>query len=68
MFSLLHNGLFLSFYLLVPLTPTGFNIRRDYFTVMDNTVMFEWDSPGGSGPEAIVDNYTITVNPTPVYL
>ncbi len=28
--------------------------------------MFEWDSPGGSGPEAIVDNYTITVNPTPV--
>ena len=28
--------------------------------------MFEWDSPGGSGPEAIVDNYTITVNPMPV--
>ncbi len=33
---------------------------------MDNTVMFEWDSPGGSGSEAIVDNYTITVNPMPV--
>ena len=28
--------------------------------------MFEWDSPAGSGPEAIVDNYTITVNPMPV--
>ena len=28
--------------------------------------MFEWDSPGGSGPEAIVDNYIITVNPMPV--
>ena len=51
---------------LVPLTPTGFNITRDYFTVMDNTVIFEWDSPAGSGPEAIVDNYTITVNPMPV--
>ncbi len=54
-----------TFYL-VPLTPTGFNIARDFFTVMDNTVMFEWDSPGESGPEAIVDNYTITVNPMPV--
>ncbi len=53
-------------YLPVPLTPTGFSITRDYFTVMDNTVMFGWDSPGGSGPEAIVDNYTITVNPTSV--
>ncbi len=34
---------------------------------MNITVMFEWDSPGGSGPEAIVDNYTITVNPMPVF-
>ncbi len=51
---------------IVPLTPTGFNITEDYFTVMDNTVMLEWDSPGGSGPEAIVDNYTITVNPMSV--
>ncbi len=51
---------------LVPLMPTGFNITGDNFIVMDNTVMFEWDSPGGSGPEAIVDNYTITVNPMPV--
>ena len=33
---------------------------------MDNTVIFEWNSPGGSGPEAIVDNYTITVNPKPI--
>ena len=50
----------------VPLTPTGFSITRDYFTVMDITVMFEWDSPGGSGPEAIVEDYIITVDPMPV--
>ncbi len=28
--------------------------------------MFEWDPPPGSGPEAIVDNYTITITPAPV--
>ncbi len=28
--------------------------------------MFEWDLPPGSGPEAIVDNYTITITPAPV--
>ena len=28
--------------------------------------MFEWDVPPGSGPEAIVDNYTITITPAPV--
>ena len=28
--------------------------------------MFEWDSPGGSGPETDIDNYVITVNPMPV--
>ena len=51
---------------LVPLLPTGFNITREYYTTMDNTVMFEWDPPPGSGPEAIVDNYTITITPAPV--
>ncbi len=29
--------------------------------------MFEWDPPPGSGPEAIVDNYTITITPAPVF-
>ncbi len=28
--------------------------------------MFEWDPPLGIGPEAIVDNYTITITPEPV--
>ncbi len=28
--------------------------------------MFEWDSPLGSGPEAVVDNYTISILPMPV--
>ncbi len=28
--------------------------------------MFEWDPPDGSGPETDIDNYIITVNPTPV--
>ncbi len=31
--------------------------------MMDTTVTFEWDLPSGSGPEAIVDNYTILINP-----
>ena len=28
--------------------------------------MFNWDPPPGSGPEAIVDNYNITITPAPV--
>ena len=55
-----------SFLHLVPLKPTGFNITREYFTMMDITAMFEWDLPPGSGPEAIVDNYTIAITPAPV--
>ena len=51
---------------LVPLTPTGFSIIMEYYTVMDSTVTFEWDPPPGSGPESIVDNYTIIITPTPV--
>ena len=54
------------FVILVPLKPTGLNITREYNTVMDTTVKFEWDPPPGSGPEAIVDNYTITITPAPV--
>ena len=55
-----------SFYL-VPLRPMEFNITWEYFTVIDTTVTFEWDSPPGSGPVAIVDNYTITITPVPVF-
>ncbi len=34
--------------------------------VIDNTVTFEWDPPPGIGPEAIVDNYTISIIPKPL--
>ena len=30
-------------------------------------VLFEWDKPQGSGPQAIVDYYTITISPSPLY-
>ncbi len=28
--------------------------------------MFEWDPPNGSGPEAVVENYKISILPMPV--
>ncbi len=28
--------------------------------------MFEWNPPAGNGPEAVVDNYTITILPNPI--
>ncbi len=51
---------------IVPLTPTGLQVVMEYYTVEDNTVTFAWDPPPGSGPEAIVDNYTISIMPIPV--
>ena len=51
----------------VPLIPSGFNITEEDFTVEDLTVTFEWDEPQGSGPEAIVDNYTVVITPMPLY-
>ncbi len=36
-----------------------------YFTPIDTTVMFEWDPPNGSGPEAVVENYIISILPMP---
>ena len=50
----------------VPLIPSGFNITGVYYTVTNITVMFEWDGPQGSGPEAIVDDYIITITPSPL--
>ena len=51
---------------IVPLETTGFNITSYYPSVADATVTFTWDPPPGSGPEAIVDSYTITITPMPV--
>ncbi len=33
---------------------------------MNVSVLLEWDPPPGSGPEAIVDNYTISITPKPL--
>ena len=57
---------FQSFFL-VPLIPSGFNIIGQSFTVSNVTVMFAWDEPLGSGPEAVVDNYIVTVSPSPLF-
>ncbi len=50
----------------VPLLPSGFNITGEVYTVTNLTVTFEWDEPQGSGPQAIVDTYTITIAPEPL--
>lgn len=34
--------------------------------MLETTVTFEWDPPQGSGPEAVVDNYTISISPRPL--
>ena len=30
-------------------------------------LQFEWDEPQGSGPEAVVDAYTIVISPRPLF-
>ena len=55
------------FLLLVPLTPTGFNITQRMDSMHYNTtITFEWDPPPGRGPEAIVDYYPIFFIPRPL--
>lgn len=34
--------------------------------MVKTTVTFEWDSPQGSGPEATVDYYIISISPRPL--
>ena len=34
--------------------------------MIDTTLTLEWDPPQGSGPEAIVDNYIISISPDPL--
>ena len=50
----------------MPLIPLGFNIAEEYYSVDNLTIMFEWAEPQGSGPKAIVDNYTIAIFPMPL--
>lgn len=49
-----------------PLTPTGFNITGNDYTVQDSTATFEWDPPQGRGPEVVVDYYMISITPGPL--
>ena len=50
----------------MPLIPTGFNITVEEYNDENLTVIFLWDEPQGSGPQVIVDNYIITISPSPL--
>ena len=40
-------------------------MTNDYHDDMETTITLVWDPPQGNGPEAIVDNYTISISPAP---
>lgn len=48
-----------------PLVPSGFNYTREYHGTNTTTLTFDWDPPQGSGSETIVDNYTLSISPSP---
>ena len=50
----------------MPLTPTGFSILSDHHRANDTIPTFEWDPPGGMGPQTIVDYYIISISPSPL--
>lgn len=50
----------------VPLIPSGFGYTIEYHEVTETTITFEWDPPQGSGPEGIVDGYTISISSDPM--
>ena len=52
---------------LVPSAPIAFSIIMEYHGSMETTVTLDWDPPQGTGPEAVVDNYTISISPMPPY-
>lgn len=51
---------------IVPLIPFGFMFTQQFDTLVNTTITFEWDPPQGSGPEAVVDYYVITISPSPL--
>ena len=51
----------------VPSSPIDFGIIMKNHGNMETEVTLDWDSPQGTGPEAIVDNYTISISPTPLF-
>ena len=51
----------------MPLSPSGFHIIKEYDSLVTNiTVTFGWDPPSGTGPEAVVDHYSISLSPDPL--
>ena len=47
--------------------PADFNITGMYHGEMETTFTFSWDTmPQGSGPETVVDNYTIYISTSPM--
>ena len=59
-----NSNVFFSF--LVPLQPSNLSIMSMSHGLMNTTFTFVWDQPPqGGGPESIVDNYTISITPSP---
>ena len=53
-----------TFSFVAPLAPTGFLLVEQTFTVENITVTFVWDAPQGSGAEAVVDYYSVSIVPS----
>ena len=51
----------------VPFPPTNFIIGEEYHDTNETIVSLVWTPPQGSGPEFIVDNYSISISPVPPY-
>ena len=51
----------------VPLPPCCFNISDEYHDTVMTTVTLDWNPPVGSGPEFLIDNYTISISPDPPF-
>ena len=47
--------------------PSGFSITANDFTLVNNTVTFEWDLSQGTGSQLVVDYYRITISPPPLF-
>ena len=64
-----NNALFLlkPIFNTVPLPPTDFSIVEEYHDNMETTVLLGWNPPQGSGPEFIVQNYSVEISPAPPY-
>ena len=55
------------FSIIVPLSPSGFNITRESFAETSVNVLFQWTGPMGSGPHTVIDHYIIRITPIPLH-